>query len=93
MNTSDLLEQLLRAGQGSMTQQGAGVPSQGGMGGGLGGLLGGLLGGGAGANSGLGGLLGGLLGGGSAMGGSTQRRPGGGTNYAAPTTRRWPPSA
>ncbi|MCP1501123.1 MAG: tellurite resistance TerB family protein [Pseudomonas sp.] len=83
MNTSDLLEQLLRAGQGSMTQQGAGVPSQGGMGGGLGGLLGGLLGGGAGANSGLGGLLGGLLGGGSAMGGSTQRRPGGGTNYAA----------
>lgn len=83
MNTSDLLEQLLRAGQGSMTQQGARVPSQSGIGGGLGGLLGGLLGGGAGANSGLGGLLGGLLGGGSAIGGSTQRRPGGGTNYAA----------
>jgi len=83
MNTSDLLEQLLRAGQGSQTQQGGGIPSQGGMGGGLGGLLGGLLGGGAGANAGLGGLLGGLLGGGSAMGGSTQRRSGGGTNYAA----------
>ncbi|QVW25510.1 DUF533 domain-containing protein [Pseudomonas hormoni] len=86
MNTSDLLEQLLRAGQGSMTQQGGGVPAQSGqgaLGGGLGGLLGGLLGGGAGANSGLGGLLGGMLGGGSAIGGSTQRRSGGGTNYAA----------
>jgi uncharacterized membrane protein YebE (DUF533 family) len=82
MNTSDLLEQLLRAGQGSMTRQSGGAP-QGGMGGGLGGLLGGLLGGGAGANAGLGGLLGGLLGGGSAVGGSTQRRSGGGTNYAA----------
>lgn len=82
MNTSDLLEQLLRAGQGSMTQQGGGAP-QGGMGGGLGGLLGGLLGGGGGANAGLGGLLGGLLGGGSAMGGATQPRSGGGTNYAA----------
>jgi uncharacterized membrane protein YebE (DUF533 family) len=82
MNTSDLLEQLLRAGQGSMTRQSGGTP-QGGMGGGLGGLLGGLLGGGAGANAGLGGLLGGLLGGGSAVGGSTQRRSGGGTNYAA----------
>jgi uncharacterized membrane protein YebE (DUF533 family) len=65
-----------------MTQPGGGAP-QGGIGGGLGGLLGGLLGGGAGANSGLGGLLGGLLGGGSALGGSTQRRSGGGTNYAA----------
>ena len=83
MNTSDLLEQLLRAGQGSMTQQGGGVPGQGGMGGGLGGLLGGLLGAGGGANSGLGGLLGGLLGGGSGLGGSTQRRSGGGTQYAA----------
>ena len=82
MNTSDLLEQLLRAGQGSMTQQGGGAP-QGGMGGGLGGLLGGLLGGGGGANAGLGGLLGGLLGGGSGMGGATQTRSGGGTNYAA----------
>ncbi|MFL1526697.1 tellurite resistance TerB family protein [Pseudomonas sp. O230] len=82
MNTSDLLEQLLRAGQGSQTQQNGGAP-QGGMGGGLGGLLGGLLGGGAGTNAGLGGLLGGLLGGGSAMGGSTQRRSGGGSNYAA----------
>ncbi|PAW51465.1 hypothetical protein CKQ80_24970 [Pseudomonas moraviensis] len=85
MNTSDLLEQLLRgqasAGQPSGASAGAGL-------GGLGGLLGGLLGGGAstgasGAQSGglggLGGLLGGLLGGG---GGGTQSRSGG-TNYAA----------
>ncbi|MDN3224195.1 tellurite resistance TerB family protein [Pseudomonas nunensis] len=80
MNTSDLLEQLLRAGQGSMTQQGGGAsPSQGGLGG-LGGLLGGLLGGGAGSSAGgggLGGLLGGLL------GGSTRTRSSGGTSYAA----------
>ena len=86
MNTSDLLEQLLRAGQGSMPQQGGGGASaQGGLGG-LGGLLGGLLGGGAGSSAGgggLGGLLGGLLGGGSTMGGSTRTRSGGGTNYAA----------
>jgi uncharacterized membrane protein YebE (DUF533 family) len=96
MNTSDLLEQLLRgqasAGQQSSASAGAGL-------GGLGGLLGGLLGGGSGAASGggsagglggLGGLLGGLLGGGAggglggALGGSggTQRRSGG-TNYAA----------
>lgn len=92
MNTSDLLEQLLRSGQGSMAQQGG--SAQGGLGD-LGGLLGGLLGGGAGAGSaagggggglgGLGGLLGGLLGGGggSAMGGAPQSRSGGGTNYAA----------
>ncbi|VVN72568.1 hypothetical protein PS710_00529 [Pseudomonas fluorescens] len=47
MNTSDLLEQLLRgAGQGSMPQQGdRGASAQGGLGD-LGGLLGGLLGGG-----------------------------------------------
>jgi uncharacterized membrane protein YebE (DUF533 family) len=88
MNTSDLLEQLLRAGQGSMAQQGGGGASaQGGLGD-LGGLLGGLLGGGAGAGAGgggggLGGLLGGLLGGGSPMGGAPQNRSGGGTNYAA----------
>lgn len=88
MNTSDLLEQLLRAGQGSMAQQGgAGASAQGGLGD-LGGLLGGLLGGGAGAGAGgggagLGGLLGGLLGGGSPMGGAPQSRSGGGTNYAA----------
>ncbi|UVM07295.1 tellurite resistance TerB family protein [Pseudomonas laurylsulfatiphila] len=86
MNTSDLLEQLLRAGQGSMAQRGGGGASaQGGLGD-LGGLLGGLLGGGAGAGgggSGLGGLLGGLLGGGSPMGGAPQSRSGGGTNYAA----------
>lgn len=90
MNTRDLLEQLLRAGQGSMAQQGGGGASaQGGLGN-LGGLLGGLLGGGAGAGAGaggggagLGGLLGGLLGGGSSMGGAPQSRSGGGTNYAA----------
>ncbi|MCP2068311.1 tellurite resistance TerB family protein [Pseudomonas laurylsulfatiphila] len=86
MNTSDLLEQLLRAGQGSMAQQGSGGASaQGGLGD-LGGLLGGLLGGGAGAgggSAGLGGLLGGLLGGGSPMGGAPQSRSGGGTHYAA----------
>jgi uncharacterized membrane protein YebE (DUF533 family) len=88
MNTSDLLEQLLRgAGQGSMAQQGGGGASaQGGLGD-LGGLLGGLLGGGAGApggsGAGLGDLLGGLLGGGSPMGGAAQTRSGSGTNYAA----------
>jgi uncharacterized membrane protein YebE (DUF533 family) len=88
MNTSDLLEQLLRAGQGSMAQQGGGGASaQGGLGD-LGGLLGGLLGGGAGAGAGdggagLGGLLGGLLGGGSPMGGTSQGRSGGSTHYAA----------
>ncbi|WP_460153409.1 tellurite resistance TerB family protein [Pseudomonas sp. S2_B07] len=86
MNTSDLLEQLLRAGQGSMTQQGGGGASSQDPLGGLGGLLGGLMGGGTGSSAGgggLGGLLGGLLGGGSPMGGSTQTRSGGGTNYAA----------
>ncbi|MDD1976061.1 tellurite resistance TerB family protein [Pseudomonas tussilaginis] len=87
MNTSDLLEQLLRAGQGSRVQQGSsGMPSQDGLGG-LGGLLGGLLGGGSATSGGdgLGGLLGGLLGGsgGSSTGGTTQGRPTGGTNYAA----------
>ncbi|WP_339532991.1 tellurite resistance TerB family protein [Pseudomonas mucidolens] len=94
MNTSDLLEQLLRAGQASMTQQGGSAAPQGGAGGlgGLGGLLGGLLrGGGSGATAsgggGLGDLLGGLGGlggmlGGAASGGSTQGRSGG-TNYAA----------
>lgn len=81
MNTSDLLEQLLRAGQGSQAQSGSGgLASQDG----LGGLLGGLLGGGssAGGGNGLGGLLGGLLGGSSA-GGSAQGRSAGGINYAA----------
>lgn len=87
MNTSDLLEQLLRAGQGSQAQQGSGgMSAQGGLGG-LGGLLGGLLGGGGatGGGAGLGGLLGGLLGGagGSNAGGYTQGRSAGGTNYAA----------
>ncbi|MCF4994777.1 DUF533 domain-containing protein [Pseudomonas syringae] len=95
MNTTDLLEQLLR-GQASAGQQrgAAGGDSLGG----LGGLLGGLLGGGgstsasggaaAGGLGGLGGLLGGLLGGGGGalggvLGGGTQSRSGGGTNYAA----------
>jgi len=87
MNTSDLLEQLLRAGQGSRAQQGSGgMSSQDGLGG-LGGLLGGLLGGGGatGGGGGLGGLLGGLLGGGggSSASGYTQGRSSGGTNYAA----------
>lgn len=94
MNTSDLLEQLLR-GQASTGQQ-SGAAAGGGLGG-LGGLLGGLLGGAdstgtrggspAGGVGGLGGLLGGLLGGGglgSVLGGAggTQSRSGG-TNYAA----------
>ncbi|MCL8300379.1 tellurite resistance TerB family protein [Pseudomonas mosselii] len=86
MNTSDLLEQLLRAGQGSQAQQGrGGMSAQDGLGG-LGGLLGGLLGGGstAGGSGGLGGLLGGILGGsGGNAGASTQGRSAGGVNYAA----------
>jgi uncharacterized membrane protein YebE (DUF533 family) len=81
MNTRDLLEQLLRASQGSATQQRTDAAGQGG----LGGLLGGLLGsGGSGAGAGgLGGLLGGLLGGGAASGGLARNSPGrqGGTNY------------
>ncbi|MFK0095401.1 tellurite resistance TerB family protein [Pseudomonas sp. NPDC090592] len=80
MNTSDLLEQLLRAGQRSQAPQGAGMSSQDG----LGGLLGGLLGGGSASGGGLGGLLGGILGGaGSNAGGHTQGRSAGGINYAA----------
>lgn len=52
MNTSDLLEQLLRAGQGSRAQQGSGsMSSQDGLGGLLGGLLGGRGGSSAGGNS------------------------------------------
>ncbi|MGR3885412.1 tellurite resistance TerB family protein [Pseudomonas sp. 1152_12] len=80
MNTNDLLEQLLRAGQ-----QGA---AGSGGGGGLGGLLGGLLKGtgigNASAGGGLGGLLGGLGGllGGAPASGPTQARSGG-MNYAA----------
>ncbi|QOY68996.1 tellurite resistance TerB family protein [Pseudomonas sp. OST1909] len=79
MNTSDLLEQLWRAGQ----------QSGGASGGGLGGLLGGLLKnagtGNASAGGGLGGLLGGLGGllGGAPAGGTTQTRSSGGMNYAA----------
>ncbi|MCE0915637.1 tellurite resistance TerB family protein [Pseudomonas sp. NMI760_13] len=83
MNTSDLLEQLLRAGQGAQAQQGrGGMSAQDG----LGGLLGGLLGGGSGAGGGggLGGLLGGILGGGGGnAGASAQGRSAGGVNYAA----------
>ncbi|NWB61139.1 MULTISPECIES: tellurite resistance TerB family protein [unclassified Pseudomonas] len=85
MNTGDLLEQLLRAGQASSSQQGGAAPgSQGGLGG-LGGLLGGLLGGSAASASGGGGL-GGLLGGLGGMLGGTRAAPQGrtgGTNYAA----------
>ena len=84
MNTSDLLEQLLRAGQSSQAQQGSGGMSSQDA---LGGLLGGLLEGGSttGGGNGLGGLLGGLLGagGGGSTGGSTQGRSAGGINYAA----------
>lgn len=86
MNTTDLLEQLLRAGQaGTAQRSGAGMASQDPLGG-LGGLLGGLMGGSGGSNAGLGGLLGGILGGG--MGGGTGANPmgggrSGGTNYAA----------
>ncbi|MFZ3284329.1 tellurite resistance TerB family protein [Pseudomonas sp.] len=99
MNTSDLLEQLLR-GQASAGQQ-RGATTGDGLGG-LGGLLGGLLGGGgqssaggagsSGGLGGLGGLLGGLLGGGAggglggALGGALgggTQSRSGGTNYAA----------
>ncbi|AKS09948.1 tellurite resistance TerB family protein [Pseudomonas trivialis] len=78
MNTSDLLEQLLRAGQGSSASSG----------GGLGGLLGGLLKGTSTGNASAGGGLGGLLGGlGGMLGGATGARPtqgrAGGMNYAA----------
>jgi len=78
MNTSDLLEQLLRAGQ---TGGGA-------TGGGLGGLLGGLLKGTTTGNASAGGGLGGLLGGlGGMLGGGAATRPSqgrsGGMNYAA----------
>jgi len=78
MNISDLLEQLLRAGQGAQAQQrSGGLSSQGG----LGGLLGG--GGATGGGGGLGGLLGGILGGGRSAGGDAQGRAAGGVNYAA----------
>ena len=92
MNTSDLLEKLLRG------QASAGQQSSASAGGGLGGLLGGLLGGAdatgtrggspAGGLGGLGGLLGGLLGGGAgglggALGGGGTQSRSGGTNYAA----------
>ena len=77
MNTSDLLEQLLRAGQG-------GSASSGGLGGLLGGLLKGTSTGNASAGGGVGGLLGGL---GGMLGGASATRPtqgrSGGMNYAA----------
>ncbi|MGH8449360.1 tellurite resistance TerB family protein [Pseudomonas sp.] len=82
MNTSDLLEQLLRAGQQN------GSASGGGGLGGLGGLLGGLLNStgnnSAPAGGGLGGLLGGLGGllGGAPSGNAAPQRSGG-MNYAA----------
>ncbi|MFV3333848.1 tellurite resistance TerB family protein [Pseudomonas sp. NY15437] len=78
MNTADLLEQLLRAGQGAQTQQGGGAGGLGGLGGLLGGLLGGASGG---AGGGLGDVLGNMLGGGSSRGGAPQGRSGG-VNYA-----------
>ncbi|MFJ3486088.1 DUF533 domain-containing protein [Pseudomonas sp. NPDC090202] len=79
MNTSDLLEQLLRAGQGSASAQGASAGGQGG----LGDLLGGLLGGGSGsAGVGLGGLLGGLLGDGPGSAPGSGQARSGGSNYA-----------
>ncbi|MCJ1888341.1 tellurite resistance TerB family protein [Pseudomonas sp. LA21] len=72
MNTADLLEQLLRAGQGASAQQGGT--------GGLGGLLGGLLGGASGgAGGGLGDVLGSMLGGGAPQG---RTGSSGGINYA-----------
>lgn len=91
MNTSDLLEQLLRGQASARQSPGA---SAGDSVGGLGGLLGGLLGGGqagggaaaSGGLGGLGGLLGGLLGGGGGLGGALgggSRSRSGGTNYAA----------
>lgn len=78
MNTSDLLEQLLRSGQ----------SGGGGSGNGLGGLLGGLLKGTSTGNASAGGGLGGLLGGlGGLLGGGAAARPAqgraGGMNYAA----------
>lgn len=83
MNTSNLLEQLLRASQQGGSGTGGGL-------GGLGGLLGGLLNrsgsgcGNASAGGGLGGLLGGLGGllGGAPASGTPQTRSGG-MNYAA----------
>ncbi len=78
MNTSDLLEQLLRAGQSG------GASSGGGLGGLLGGLLKGNRTGNASAGGGLGDLLGGL---GGMLGGGAASRPtqgrSGGMNYAA----------
>lgn len=88
MNTSDLLEQLLRASQGAAPQQ-----QQQNSAGGLGGLLGGLLGGGAagglgGNNNGGLGALGALLGGGNSGGlGSLLGGVLGGSNSAAPVGR------
>lgn len=78
MNTSDLLEQLLRAGQSGGSSSGNG----------LGGLLGGLLKGTSTGNASGGGGLGGLLGGlGGLLGGGAAARPAqgrsGGMNYAA----------
>ena len=79
MNTSDLLEQLLR---------GAGQAGSATSGGGLGGLLGGLLNSTGAGNASTGDQLGSLLGGlGSLLGGAPAARPAqgrsGGMNYAA----------
>ncbi|MAB99626.1 MULTISPECIES: tellurite resistance TerB family protein [Pseudomonas] len=98
MNTSDLLEQLLKSG---LSGQGGGgrqsTSGMGGLGGALGGALGGLLGGGgqssgaSGGMGGLGGLLGGLLGGGQSsaaptQAGGRQQGSGGGINYSGLAT-------
>lgn len=85
MNTSDLLEQLLRSGASNQSGNPSSNPS-GPSAGGLGDLLGGLLGGGSTGTrgGGLGDLLGSMLGG---AGGAGGRAPGGtrtgGMNYAA----------
>ncbi|CAD5107529.1 tellurite resistance TerB family protein [Zestomonas carbonaria] len=93
MNTSDLLDQLLRAG---LSGRGGAAP-QGGGSMDLGGLLGGLLGGGSGAAAGggagglgglggLGDLLGGMLGGGAAQSGQARGGSGGGIGYGGLAT-------
>jgi len=89
MNTSNLLEQLLRGSQGAASRSGGMPGGQGGLGDLLGGFLSGGRGSAGGATGGgldgLGGLLGGLggmLGGGSSRSGMSQGRSGAG-GYAA----------
>ncbi len=89
MNTSDLLEQLLRPARARWRNRGGGGASaQGGLGG-LGGLLGGLLGGGGASRSGAGGMVAWAACSVACWVQDPQwavrrnRRPAGGTNYAA----------